>query len=91
MNTYKTNVTGWSPSEEFLKVLRELGFKSGSPSIPRGSDTGSFWLFGEDVDKMKEMMTKKLTVCIESANRKYFVSGTKNDKALYCEFTVVSK
>jgi len=91
MKVYKTNISGWSASEEFLRVLRELGFRSGAPSIPRGSHTGSFWLFGKDVDKMKEMMTKKLTVCIESANRKYIVTGKKNDKALYCEFTVVSK
>lgn len=91
MEVYKTNAAGWSAAEELRKSLVELEFKSGMPSIRRGAHTGSLWLFGEDVDRMKEMMDKKLTVCIESANRKYFVSGTKNDKALYCEFSVALK
>ena len=91
MNTYKTNVTGWSATEELRGALRELGFKSGMPSIPRGPHTGSFWLFGDDSGKMKEMMTNKLGICIESANRKFFITGTKNDTALYCVFSVVSK
>lgn len=91
MNTYKTIATGWSAHEELLKALRELGFKGGMPNISRGSHTGSFWLFGEDVKRLKEMSDKKLMTCIESANRKFFIIGKKNGEALYCEFSVVSK
>ena len=91
MNTYKTNATGWSAHEELLKALRELGFKSGMPNIPRGSHTGSFWLFGEDVKRLKKMSDKNLQTCIESANRKFFITGKSNHESLYCVFSVVSK
>lgn len=91
MNTYKTNATGWSAAEELRKSLVELGFKSGMPNIPRGSHTGRFWLFGEDVKKMKEMMDKKLMVCIESVNRKFFIVGKPNHQALHCEFSIAVK
>lgn len=91
MKVYKTNAAGRSTHEELLKSLRELGFKSGMPNIPRGSDVGSFWLFGEDVKKIKEMMDKKLTVCIESVNRKFFIAGKPNHQALYCEFSIAVK
>ena len=91
MKIYKTNAAGLSAHEELLKALRELGFKSGMPNIPRGSDAGSFWLFGEDVKKMKEMMDKKLMSCIESVNKKFFIVGKPNHQALYCEFSIALK
>lgn len=91
MKVYKTNAAGWSATEEMRKSLVELGFKSGMPSIQRGSHNGSFWLFGEDVKKMKGLMDKKLMTCIESMNRKFFIVGKPNHQALYCEFSVVSK
>jgi hypothetical protein len=91
MKVYKTNAAGWSATEELRKSLVELGFKSGMPNIPRGSDAGCFWLFGEDVKKMKELIDKKLTVCIESVNRKFFITGKPNHQALYCEFSIAVK
>lgn len=91
MKVYKTNATGWSAAEELRKSLVELGFKSGMPNIPRGSHTGNFWLFGDDVDRMKEMMDKKLQICIESVNRKFFITGKSNHQALYCEFSIALK
>ena len=91
MEVYKTNAAGLSATEELRKSLVELGFKSGMPNIPRGSDAGSFWIFSEDVDKMKDMMDKKLTVCIESVNRKFFIVGKPNHQALYCEFSIALK
>lgn len=91
MEVYKTNAAGWSTTEELRKSLVELGFKSGMPNVPRGSDTGCFWLFGDDVNKMKGMMDKKLTVCIESVNRKFFIIGKSNHQALYCEFSTALK
>lgn len=91
MNTYKTNATGWSATEEMRNSLKELGFKSGMPSIQRGAHNGSLWFFGDDVDRMKGMMDKKLTVCIESVNRKFFIVGKPNHQSLYCEFSIALK
>lgn len=91
MKTYKTNAKGWSPSEELHNTLKELGILNGFPTIKKGAEDGSFWLFGKDVDKMNEMMERKRSICIESVNRKFVITTEKNDKALLCKFTITLK
>lgn len=91
MKTYTTNGNGWSASEELRSALRELGFKSGMPSIERGAHNGKFWLFADDAKKMDDMFDKSGSVCIEAEKRKYFITGKKTHGAMECEFSVVTK
>lgn len=91
MLTYETRAFGWSASEELRNALKELEFTSGMPANARGSDTGTFWLFGKDVKKMEKMLGDENIVCIETPRRKFLVLGKPNHKAMECEFSVTTK
>lgn len=91
MKTVATNAKGWSASEELRSALVELGFRSGMPSIERGSHNGRFWLFADDIKRMTKLFDKDGTVCIETPKRKYFITGDNSHDAMHCQFSVTTK